>query len=540
MSIKIAKQTLNHWLDQLGDINPQLFREIKGRMTNIAFIFAVFAGELLNLISILAIQSKPKFISTSSNYCAWPATLPMNREILHCPEEYLNYALWFYNQCRMIYLWLAVLVMFALMIIGTYLLIQDWQKEQQRSTINFIRFSPQSSRQLLWGKLLGVPIIPYLTVALVIPLHLFLGLRGGIELGQSLGFYVVFALGIMTFFHFALLLSTLYTAQGMSILGVMINFIVLIIANNIPYEETVTLLNWVKLLSPSAFLPLLLSDGGDQSGLSYGIDSIPFYHGPIEQMTWFYLPIGHNSFLFWAAMVINFGFWIFWLDRFFQQKFQNPQLSLMTKAESYLLVSTLQGIWAGFLINFITSGHEFIDDFSMNGDLILWFIYNSFLILAIIVATLPSRQPLLDWSRYRHESTPKKNWLIDLTVSKNSPINVTILLNMMIMIFSMLAACWFLGNWEAITTASTAFILFFLITAYITLCCQVVIVFGWKPELSFILIAVSLSILIPLIINFLSLSTVLIATIALVIMNGMFMGQLYRLGKSETKVLMEA
>ncbi len=532
MSIKMPKQKINHWLDQLGDINPQLFREIKGRLTDIAFIFAVFIGGLINLIAIFATQSKPESIRTSSNYCAWPAEFTKDPNMLICPEEYFNHPLWLHDQCQMIYLWLAVLIMFAIVLIGTYLLVHDWQKEQQRGTLNFIRFSPQSSRQMLWGKLLGVPIVPYLSVALVIPLHLFLGLLGGIELWQSLGFYVVFALGVITFFHFTLLLSTLYTSQGMSALGVLINCIVLIATNNIPHDEAVTMFDWLKLLSPSTLLPLIIGIDDGNSGFNYDIYSAPFNHGQVEQITWLYLPIGQNGLLFWAAMVINFGFWIFWLDRAFQQKFQNPQLSLITKQESYLLVGTLQVIWVGFLTN---GGN-----WENQNQLGIWLVYNGSLILAMIIATLPSRQPLLDWSRYRHESTRSKNWLIDLTLSKNSPINVTILINTMIMIFTMLTVGWFLKTGEVILVYGVAFILFALITMYLTVCCQFVIVFSWKPELSFIVIVVSLSGLIPLVIQFFSLGIVLTATIALVIMNGMFLRRLYSLGKSETKVLMEA
>lgn len=523
--MKPTQKILNHWLDQLGDINPQLFREIKGRLTPIHLAFAIFSGGLVNLILIFMAQFDPENLSISSDYCSFPSNLPVDSSVVHCPTEYFNHSLWLYDQCRMLYLWLAVLVMFTLVIVGTYLLIQDWQKEKQRGTLNFIRFSPQSSRQILWGKLLGVPIVLYVSVALVIPLHLFLGLLGGIELWQSLGFYVVFALGIITFFHFALLLSTSYTAQGMSILGVLLNFIVLIMANNISHDEVATLFDWVKLLSPSTLLPLILGYHTDQHWSSYVITSHPFIHGSIEEVTWFHLPIGQNGLLFWAAMVINFSFWIFWLDRGFQQKFQNPQLSLITKKESYLLVGTLQIIWVGFLDNVNSWEDEFV----------IWFVYNVLLILVVIIATLPSRQPLLDWSRYRHESTPRKNWLIDLTLSKNSPINFTILINLLIIVSTIVVVSSPLNSWQKLPLA-----LFFLTALYVTFCWQSVIAFGWKPDLSFILIAVSLSVLMPLMINFFSVGTVLISTIALVIMNGMFMRRLKTLGKSETKVLMEA
>ena len=52
----------------------------------------------------------------------------------------------------------------ALLVMGTYLLIADLSREERRGTLNFIRMSPESAKNILLGKLLGVPILVYFTV----------------------------------------------------------------------------------------------------------------------------------------------------------------------------------------------------------------------------------------------------------------------------------------------------------------------------------------------------------------------------------------
>jgi ABC-type Na+ efflux pump permease subunit len=83
---------------------------------------------------------------------------------------------------------LSVIGIFALIVIGTYLLISDLAHEERRGTLNFIRLSPQSPENILVGKLLGVPILLYLVAVLAVPLHLWAGLAAQISLMRILSF----------------------------------------------------------------------------------------------------------------------------------------------------------------------------------------------------------------------------------------------------------------------------------------------------------------------------------------------------------------
>ncbi|NJK76806.1 MAG: ABC transporter permease [Microcoleus sp. SU_5_6] len=63
--------------------------------------------------------------------------------------------------------------------LGSYFIVSDLAEEQKRGTLNFIRLSPRPAWQILLGKLLGIPVLLYLSIAFAIPLHCFAGLRGG-------------------------------------------------------------------------------------------------------------------------------------------------------------------------------------------------------------------------------------------------------------------------------------------------------------------------------------------------------------------------
>jgi ABC-type Na+ efflux pump permease subunit len=88
----------------------------------------------------------------------------------------------------------------ALNCCGTYLLVSDLATEKNNGTLNFIRFSPQSTQSVLIGKMLGVPIALYITVLCALPLHLWAGLAGQIPLGRIVTFYGVLVAGCFLFY----------------------------------------------------------------------------------------------------------------------------------------------------------------------------------------------------------------------------------------------------------------------------------------------------------------------------------------------------
>jgi hypothetical protein len=147
------------WLARLGDWNPQLFRELKGRLKprNLTIAVAIsLLGQLLLLISFagqLPVDDARGVVS--NRYCI----SNLNRECIRdaVGNFTINWQLWSLD----VFTWLSLIGIFAMLVVGTYMLISDLSREEHRGTLNFIRLSPQPTQSILTGKLLGVPILLY-------------------------------------------------------------------------------------------------------------------------------------------------------------------------------------------------------------------------------------------------------------------------------------------------------------------------------------------------------------------------------------------
>lgn len=177
---------MNRLIDWLGEWNPQLFRELKGRIKqrNILTVTALsFIGQVLLLRSFYYLKMD-----------------------------------WF--SLFMALTWIVPLLLFAG---GGYLLSGDIIAENRRGTLNFIRLSPHSSQSILLGKTLGVPALLYFAIALVLPLHLWSAIAAGIPVGWFLSFYML--VGVGCFFGYCVALrgplvaKSPVTAMGSGILG---------------------------------------------------------------------------------------------------------------------------------------------------------------------------------------------------------------------------------------------------------------------------------------------------------------------------------
>jgi hypothetical protein len=218
-------------VDRLGESNPQLFRELKGRLKprNLAIATAIsLVGQLLVYIWFRSELASAIKGSLSSSYDAFHRYCVGNT-----PADYKGYAPYPYgnnNYCSQdllgnwmldwqlwwldIFTCLSVIGIVIILTAGVYLLIADLSREERRGTLNFIRLSPQSAKSILVGKILGVPILVYLIVGLGLPLHLIAGLSARIPLGLILVFYGVVAASCAFFYSAALLFGLVTTGLG--------------------------------------------------------------------------------------------------------------------------------------------------------------------------------------------------------------------------------------------------------------------------------------------------------------------------------------
>ena len=147
---------LDRLIERVGDSNPQIFRELKERLT-LRNIGVAVAGFLV--IQVLVFS--------------------------------------YFNSRSDIFGYLSWILSLGLILGSVYLLVADLVRERKRGTLNSIRLSPQSAPQVFIGKILSVPILIYVAAAAMLPLHLLMGLGSGRTLPLLAGWYVT--IGAMWF-----------------------------------------------------------------------------------------------------------------------------------------------------------------------------------------------------------------------------------------------------------------------------------------------------------------------------------------------------
>lgn len=418
-----------NWIDWLGDSNPQLLRELKGRLKprNLLITGAIsLLGQFLLFMFFQTHLPKPidGIKEIYNSYCYGSSDLETC--LLDNQGDFvINWQLWWLD----LFTWLSLIGIIALLVAGTYLLISDLAHEERRDTLNFLRLSPQPPASILIGKMLGVPILLYLVVGLAVPLHLWSGLAAQIPLSLILSFYGVLVAGCLFFYSAALLFglvcSWLGGFQAWLGSGTVLTFLSITAFKTIDHSPA----DWLNLFPPSLILQYLVA--------ATGIDSkFPFLQ--IEQLQWFYLPLGASTVGVVGFSLLNYGVWTYWSWQALKRRFSNSTKTILSKRQSYLLVACVEVVILGFALQ-ETRWTESLGFLSFN--FICLLLFNVALFFGLIVALTPQRQALQDWARYRRQqfSSRKNIWnralVRDLIWGEKSPALVMIALNLAIASF---------------------------------------------------------------------------------------------------------
>ena len=429
------------WLEQLGNWNPQMFREIKGRFKPRNILIAVsisLVGQLLVLMSLASQLPIPVTVETArgasdfNRYCTGPNK---NYSLPTCLDGGLidviiNWQLWWQD----VFVWLTIIGIFALLLVGTYMLISDLSKEEQRGTLNFLRLAPQSSLSILTGKILGVPFLLYLVGFLALPLHLVSGLSGHIPLSLILGFYIVLGASCLFFYSGTLLFGLVVTQrlggfQAWLGSGVVLMFVYVTTMMTISGSSIISHYpsDWVTLFSPSIILPHLLSTK------SLNPVTASFQSSGIEQLNWWGLPLGGSVWSAFGLMLLNYGLCTYWIWQGLKRVFHNPNATLLGKQQSYWLTACFEAVIVGFtssprVSEFRSYPRGLFESFEM------LLVFNLLMFLCLIAALSPHRQAMQDWARYRHQkrSSRKTGVMADLIWGEKSPALVAVGLNVAI------------------------------------------------------------------------------------------------------------
>lgn len=385
-------------LDQIGNWNPQLFRELKGRLKikNIALSFALsICGQLLLFLSLYV---QPD-VGTLDDQNFW----------------------------LKLFVYLSIFSTIALLVAGTYLLVSDLDKEERCGTLNFIRLSPQSASTIFIGKILGVPILVYLTVILAVPLHVYSGLSARIPAHHILCFHIATLASCALFYSSAMLfgLTTSWLAglQAWLASTVVLGSIWLTFA----MPSIGNAADLLTFLSPAAVLKQVVYQVNDSHHSN--VDSLV---GGFDRVKWFHLPVGEYLISSTALSFLICAVATYWIWQGWQRRFPNPSTTVWSKRQSYLLVICYQLIILGFALQSNIVG-------VVNNNFFL-LILTLIVFLASIATLTPERQALSDWVRYRQKIVPsdRKLWrrypILDLIWSEKSPAIVAIAIELLISI----------------------------------------------------------------------------------------------------------
>jgi len=426
-------------LDRLGNWNPQLLRELKGRLTlrNLAIVISLsLLGQvLLVLFHLGQLPSAYKFVNVQNLYCTGPKPYPYSQP--NClvgvnGSFIINWSLWWQD----LFILLSIFSLGLLLVAGSYLIINDLSKEERQGTLNFIRLSPQSAETILWGKLLGVPVLFYCMLLLTLPLSIYAGLAGQLSPATLVCYYSIVAASSLFFYSLSLLFGLVTTWLGALQAWLGSGTFSLILMSytlmNTGGAEMNNFAAWPRILFPTIFIPGLETAG--LVGYSHNLQ--------LSHLQWFYVPIGLTTIGLTLFALALYGVGTLWVWRVLRRRFRSLNTTILTKAQSYTLTIILQLVTLGFLFQDEMRGDRYQTEMAW----VYLLVLNLMLGLFLIAALMPQRTPLVEWARYRYIrradsfTTPKayrqgwlRTWLQELLWGEKSPAFLAIGINFVLL-----------------------------------------------------------------------------------------------------------
>ncbi len=425
-------------IDKIGDWNPQLLRELKGRLKPfpviIAFVTSIVTQLVIFLYQLREFPSNPenkseiyldlRYCKVSNidkeQYTSWGS----------CPIDQINMQLWWQDHWKYMFLSLSVIFIFTLLVAGSYLIINDLSQEERKGTLNFIRLSPQSETTIFTGKMLGVPVLIYLVVLAAIPFHILTGISANIPLGNTLFFYLTLVASCIFFYS----LACLFGIFGGSVLsgfkpwlgsGLVLLFLWMSmqISGHGSYENYSA---FHTLLSPFDLSHYLFPDLFNSR--TPGLLKLEFFN----------FAVGKSFIGVIALHLANYALWTYWAWQGLKRCFRNPNVTIFSKQQSYLIFSCFEVVLVGFFISEHYSNHRYSDWDHFNTNMAVFYVWNMLLITPLFALMLTHRQAIQDWARFRFNQNknsldyPKKSSLSELIFGEKSPAILAMAINLLI------------------------------------------------------------------------------------------------------------
>ncbi len=399
--------------DRIGELNPQLMRELKSRLSWRNLGITVFLSILVQGMVLIGQYAKLPVLQgvnsrqySNTEYCfALPYTPTSSvANVGNCKLDAFNHLLinwpkWWGDTS----LGISTVMFMGLFAGGVYLLASNISQEERRGTLDFIRLTPQRVGSIMGGKLAGVPILVYLGTALALPLQIHAVHEAQLARINVLSWdLLMVSMGILLYLA-AILTTMWFKAQSILLAGLTLC---------LSYPLIHTSLLW------------------------YGkYKNVGIY--------WYGLHLGNQVFAYLLFTgVASVG--IYWLYQATRRRYLKPTATVLSKKQSYLWSGMYHLILIGFAIGkyrHYSYGEDerigFHLPFGLNGYgsdssiIISTFAFGWLMLLVPLL--LPSQQSLVEWSRQRPAFASKgRSLLSDLIGYDKSPAILAVAINMAI------------------------------------------------------------------------------------------------------------
>lgn len=440
-NIRLFRPSSSLW-STLLELNPQWFREIQGKLKTKNIVMAAAIAVTTQFMAVIYLLGQLPDLEETGRQCGRYAMTMIYNELGHdvCYTQneagnwVINWQLWWLD----LLIILSIIGIFALLVVGTYMLVADMVQEEERGTLNFIRLTPNSASSILLGKILGVPILLYIAIACLFPLHLIAGLQANISLSLILAFDFTILVSCGFFYSLALLWSLLGVGgSGITswlfagLMGLTLAFSTAALFHS--YLPLDNFLSWMMLFNPGTVLTYLV----DAAQLTFGsinfltldnLGELSFY----GQALWTKAAVGIGLICF------NFSLWTYWCWSILKRRFHNPEATILSKVHSYWLTAWVTLMALGFTLQ--PDAPNYPGDLPINNtdhissNFIALQVCLGLFGLGLIFALSPHRQTLYDWARYRHQTGKGNSLWKELVLGDNSPSTVALAINLAIAI----------------------------------------------------------------------------------------------------------
>jgi hypothetical protein len=402
---------LNNLLDQVGEFNPQLMRELKSRLSwrnvgitaSLSFLVQgmVMIGQYSKLPVLNATKNAPHYYSNEA-YCfrainqySSNPPFPSNCRLDAFNNVLINWPKWWGDTSLII----SMVIFMGLLAGGAYLLASNFGHEQRRGTLDFIRLTPQRAGSIIGGKLLGVPILVYLGTTLAFPLQIHAVHQAQLPRVNVLSWDLLMVSMAILLYLTAILTTMWFKAQSILLAGITLG-----------------------LSYPLIFLSLMW----------YGKHNN-------EHIPWYGLKLGNQVFayLLFTGMA-SAG--IYWLYQAIRRRYLKPTATVLSKQQSYIWSGMCHLLLMGLAVynyNGVEKSVGFHLPFGLasgySSSTVIVSTFSLVWLMLLVPLLLPSRQSLVEWSRQRPvRSTKGRSLLADLIGHEKSPAMLAVAINMAI------------------------------------------------------------------------------------------------------------